>query len=67
MIVLDVSVICKIQHQASAYGMSGSYSGSQADPSSANQNRAFSPHDQVQPIRGQGSGQLTVWANGRGH
>ena len=26
MIVLDVSVICKIQHQAPAYGMSGSYS-----------------------------------------
>ena len=40
MILLDMSVICKIQHQAPAYGMSGSYSGTQADPSSTNQREA---------------------------
>ena len=41
MILLDMSVICKIQHQAPAYGMSGSYSGTQADPSSTNQKEAW--------------------------
>ena len=44
MILLDVSVICKIQ--ASANGMSGSHPPSQADPSLANQKKAFEPHDQ---------------------
>ena len=67
MIVLDVSVICKIQDQApAAYGMSGSYSGTHlklTPHSSTNQKKAFSPPEEARPIRGQGSGQLTDSAN----
>ena len=69
MIVLDVSVICKIQDQAPAYGMSGSYSGTHhlklTPHSSTNQEKAFSPPEQARPIRGQRSGQVTESANGK--